>query len=147
MSLYFEDFQVDQTFQSRGRTVTETDIVMFAGLSGDHIELHTNAELSKTEMFGRRIAHGTLVLAISTGLTADLNLYNETVVAFYGIDRLRFTKPTFIGDTVRLVKRVAAAERRDGGGGLVTFDTVVSNQRGEVVLVYNDRLLVKGRAS
>ncbi len=145
MSLYFEDFQVDQMFQSRGRTVTETDIVMFAGLSGDHIELHTNAELSKTEMFGQRIAHGTLILAISTGLTADLNLYNDTVIAFYGIDRLRFTKPTFIGDTVRLMKRVAATEKKDDKSGLITFETKVMNQRDEVILVYNDKLLIKSR--
>ncbi|MBA2340175.1 MAG: MaoC family dehydratase N-terminal domain-containing protein [Pyrinomonadaceae bacterium] len=145
MSLYFEDFQVDQTFQSRGRTVTETDVVMFAGLSGDHIELHTNAELSKDEMFGQRIAHGTLILAISTGLTADLNLYNDTVVAFYGIDRLRFTKPTFIGDTVRLTKRVAATEKKDDKRGLVSFETKVSNQRNETILVYNDKLLIKTR--
>ena len=125
--------------------MTEADIVMFAGLSGDHIELHTNAELSKSERFGQRIAHGTLILAISTGLTADLNLYNDTVIAFYGIDRLRFTKPTFIGDTVSLIKRVVTVERKDDARGLVTFETKVVNQRNETILVYSDKLLLKIR--
>ena len=110
MSLYFEDFTPDRTFESRGRTITEVDVVLFAGLSGDFIELHTNEEFAKRSMFGRRIAHGALIFSISTGLVSQANLVNDTVLAFYGVDKLRFTKPVFIGDTVRVHKRVVATQ-------------------------------------
>src|SRR5690242_21421744 len=95
LSLYFEDFPVGAEHVTRGRTITEADIVNFAGLSGDFIELHTNEEYARQTPFGRRIAHGALVFSISTGLTTQMNLVNDTVLAFYGIDKLRFTNPVF----------------------------------------------------
>lgn len=147
MTLYFEDLDVERVFVSRGRTVTEADIVAFAGLSGDFFELHTNEEYAKQSMYGRRIAHGALVFSLSTGLTAQMSLINEAVLAFYGLDRLRFTHPVFIGDTITVSKRVVERKELDAGRGLVTFETKVVNQHGEIVLIYHDKILVKRRAS
>ena len=143
MSYYFEDFHVDSVFETRGRTITEADLVNFAGLSGDFIELHTNEEYARQSPFGRRIAHGALIFSISTGLMTQMNLVNDTVLAFYGVDKLRFTKPVFIGDTVRVTKRVTEVHARDADRGVVTFETTVMNQNGERVIVYLDKLLVK----
>ncbi len=144
VSRHFEEFAAGDEFTSRGRTITEADIVSFSGLSGDFVELHTNEEYARRSPFGRRIAHGALVFSISTGLMTQMNLLAGTVIAFYGIDKLRFTGPVFIADTIRVIKRVAGLERKEKGG-LVTFDTKVVNQRGEPVLVYTDKLLIRTR--
>ena len=141
--MYFEDYTIDQVRTSRGRTITEADIVNFAGLSGDFVELHTNEEYARKSPFGRRIAHGALVFSISTGLMTQMNLINDTVLAFYGIDKLRFTGPVFIGDTVRVTKRVIELKEKDAERGIVTFETQVLNQNNEPVIVYTDKLLVK----
>ena len=147
MSLYFEDFAVGRESGSRGRTITEADVVNFAGLSGDFVELHVNEEYARASAFGRRIAHGALVFSVATGLMTQTGEINDTVIAFYGIDKLRFTKPVFIGDTIHVTKKVTAAEGKGPGRGLVTFDTTVWNQRGEAVLVYADKLMLKARVS
>jgi acyl dehydratase len=112
MSHYYEDFTAGGVHESRGRTVTEADIVNFAGLSGDFVELHTNEEYARKSPFGRRIAHGALVFSISTGLMTQMNLINDTVLAFYGIDKLRFTGPVFIGDTVIVYTDKLLVKRR-----------------------------------
>lgn len=145
MSLYFEDFVLDSTTVSRGRTITESDIVAFAGLSGDFVELHMNEEFAKKGPFGRRIAHGALIFSISTGLMVQMNQIQDTVIAFYGIDRLRFTKPVFIGDTIHVVKKVIAREAKPPRRGLLTFETTVLNQNNETVLVYGDKVMVQAR--
>ncbi|MFN7993482.1 MAG: MaoC/PaaZ C-terminal domain-containing protein [Bryobacteraceae bacterium] len=145
MSHYYEDFAAGSVFESRGRTVTEADIVNFAGLSGDFVELHTNEEYARQSPFGRRIAHGALIFSISTGLMTQMNLINETVLAFYGMDKLRFTAPVFIGDTVRVVKSVVEMREKDAERGVVTFETQVLNQKNEAVIVYTDKLLLKRR--
>ena len=146
-SLFFEDFHVNQAVLSRGRTVTEGDIVTFAGVSGDHIELHTNVEYAALSAFGQRIAHGALVFSISTGLIAQANLINDTVIAFYGVDRLRFTRPTFIGDTLRVKMGVTELEDKGEKGGLVSMEVQVVNQREELVCIYVSRLLMQKRSS
>jgi len=145
MSLYFEDFAVGHKTITRSRTITESDIVNFAGLSGDFIELHMSEEWSRKGPFGKRIAHGLLVLSVSSGLTVQLGQTTDTVIAFYGIDRLRFTKPTFIGDTVHVEKEVLSAERKGTDRGVITFKTEVLNQNGEPVIVYQDKLMVRAR--
>ena len=145
MSFYFEDFRVGHKIITRTRTITEADIVNFAGLSGDFVELHMSEEFAKNGPFGRRIAHGLLVLSISSGLNVQTGVTIDTVIAFYGIDRLRFTKPTFIGDTIHVEKEVIATDRKDGGRGVITFNTQVLNQNGEPVIVYQDKLMVKAR--
>jgi acyl dehydratase len=131
--LYFEEFQIGDTVESAGRTVTETDIVNFAALSGDYNLIHTDAEYSKQQMFGQRVAHGLLVLSIASGMAVRLGFMEDTVMAFRGLE-WRFTAPVFIGDTVRL--RVTVESSRPMarlGGGLVNFKMEVVNQRDEVV--------------
>src|SRR5881396_4171964 len=103
---YFEEIEVGEEFESPGRTVTETDIVLFAGLSGDYNVLHTDAELMKTSIFGERIAHGLLGLAIQSGLFSRSTRAYATV-AFVGL-RWKFKAPVKIGDTIRLRAKVIA---------------------------------------
>src|ERR1700738_4051136 len=122
VSLYFEDYVLDSVSTSRGRTVTEADIVNFAGLSGDFVELHMNEEYARKGPFGRRIAHGALIFSISTGLMTQMNQVHDTVLAFYGVDKLRFTRPVFIGDTIRVEKKVVATESKGQGRGLISFE-------------------------
>ena len=143
MSLYFEDFESSAAMTSRGRTVTEADIVMFAGLTGDFVELHTNEEFAKETSFGRRIAHGALVFSISIGLTTRMNLLDDTLLAFAGVDKLRFVAPVFIGDTLHVTKRVVERQELGAAQGTVTFETRVLNQRDELVLVYLDKMLLR----
>ena len=141
---YYEDIEVGEAYESPGRTVTETDLVLFAGLSGDYNVLHTDAELMKTSIFGERIAHGLLGLAIQSGLFSRSTKAYATL-AFVGL-RWRFKGPIKIGDTVRLRARVSA--KRDDGkpeGGLVTVQRTVVNQRGEVVQEGETDLLVEKR--
>ncbi|HWF11952.1 MAG TPA: MaoC/PaaZ C-terminal domain-containing protein [Bryobacteraceae bacterium] len=145
MTKYFDYFRIGEVHESGGRTITETDIVNFAGLSGDFSALHMDEEFAKTTPFGRRIAHGTLVFSISIGLVTQMNLVGESLIAFYGVEKLRFTKPVFIGDTVRVTKKVSELLERGAGRGVVTFATTVLNQRNEPVLVYSDKLVVKRR--
>lgn len=131
--LYFEDFDIGDTIETDGRTITEADIVMFAGLSGDHYKLHTNEEYAKTTPFGTRIAHGLLVLSIASGLSMQLGFMNGTVEAFMGLE-WQFRRPVFIGDTVRVQATIAEKKPMPRlGGGLVTLKVKVLNQKDEVV--------------
>jgi 3-hydroxybutyryl-CoA dehydratase len=145
MGLYFEDFTLGHKSVSRTRTITEADIVNFAGLSGDFVELHMSESFAASGPFGKRIAHGLLVLSVSSGLMVQMGQTTDTVIAFYGIDRLRFTKPTFIGDTVHVEKEVIAKDQKGPDRGVITFNTQVLNQHGEPVVVYRDKLMVKAR--
>lgn len=145
-NLYFEDFEVGMRVESAARTVTEADIVMFAALSGDWNPIHTDAEYAKGTIFGRRIAHGLLTLSIVAGLLVRLGLTERTIVAFYGIDKLRFTNPVFIGDTIKAVLEVIGKEEKEGKPyGIVVYDIKGLNQRGEVVLSYISRVAVRKR--
>jgi acyl dehydratase len=144
--MYFEDYAIDDVRTSRGRTITEADIVNFAGLSGDFVELHMNEEYARRGPFGKRIAHGALVFSISTGLMVQMTVLQEAIVAFRGVDQLRFVAPVFIGDTIHVTKKTIQKHTNDGVRGLVTFETTVLNQDGKPVLTYIDRLMVKCRA-
>src|SRR5438309_2322318 len=128
---YFDDIQVGEEYESPGRTVTETDIVLFAGLSGDYNVLHTDAEFMKQSIFGERIAHGLLGLAIQAGLFTRATQAYATL-AFVGL-RWKFKGPIKIGDTIRLRAKVTANETSKPDRGLVTVERTVVNQRGEVV--------------
>lgn len=145
MGLYFEDFETAGELTTRGRTVTEADVVLFAGLTGDFVELHTNEEFARQTPFGRRIAHGAFVFSLSVGLSTRTNLLDDTLLAFAGVDKLRFMAPVFIGDTIHATKRVVERKELGATQGTVTFETRVLNQRGEVVLVYFDKMLLKRR--
>jgi len=141
-SLYFEDFKIGEEFTSPRRTVTEADIVNFSGLSGDFNPLHTDEEYAKNTIFKGRIAHGALTFSIMTGLWDKIGFIRESIIAFYGIDKLRFTKPVYPGDTIMVKIKVTGKEEKNGNG-LVVLHNEVINQRGEVVLVCDAKLLVK----
>lgn len=143
MGLYFEEFEPGATSTSRGRTVTEADVVGFAGLTGDFMEIHTNEEYARTTKFRTRIAHGALVFSMSMGLGTRMNLLDDTLVALAAIDKLRFVAPVFIGDTIHLEKRVVERKELGADLGAVTFESRVLNQKGELVVVYLDKLLLK----
>ena len=145
MGRFLEDLEIGFSVQTPGRTITEADVMAFAGLTGDFTELHTNEELARTTPFGRRIAHGALVFGIAVGLTTRTNLLDDTIVAFSRVDSLRFVKPVFIGDTINVQKTVVAVDDRSPLQGLVAFDTRIRNQRGELVLAFVDRMVVKRR--
>jgi acyl dehydratase len=141
---YFEDLEVGEEHESPARTVTETDIVLFAGLSGDYNVLHTDAEFMKKSVFGERIAHGLLGLAIQAGLFTRATPAFATL-AFVGL-RWRFKAPIKIGDTIRLRARVAAKrETSSPDRGLVTLERRVLNQRDELVQEGETDLLVERR--
>jgi 3-hydroxybutyryl-CoA dehydratase len=145
MGKYFEDFEPGEESTTAGRTITETDIVNFAGITGDWNEIHTNKELADRGPFKQRIAHGALIFSIATGLSVRLGQTADTVIAFYGLDRLRFVKPTFIGDTIRVKQRVESKSERDANSGIVTMLNEVTNQRDEVVVSYTAKVLLKRR--
>lgn len=130
--LYFEEFTEGLTVVSRGRTLTEADIVNFAGLSGDYNPLHTDSEYASTSQFKARIAHGALVFSIATGLTYQLGVLEGTVVAFTGFE-MKLRNPVYIGDTIKVTATVAKRRAMPAmGGGFVTFDIKVTNQKDEV---------------
>jgi 3-hydroxybutyryl-CoA dehydratase len=144
--LYFEDYVVDAISTSRGRTITEADIVNFAGLSGDFVELHMNEEYAKRGPFGRRIAHGALIFSISTGLMVQMTRDPQAIVAFYGVDKLRFVAPVFIGDTIHVTQRVIEKQAKNAERGVIASEITVLNQDAKPVVIYTTRLMVKTRA-
>lgn len=140
---HFEDYELNTVRETTGRTVTEADIVLHAGQTGDFYPHHMDAEWCKTQPFAQRIAHGTLIFSVAVGMTAgEIN-----PLAFsYGYDRLRFIKPVFIGDTIR--SRVTIREKREHKKpeyGVVVEALEVFNQRGETVLACEHLLLVEKR--
>lgn len=139
---FLEDHVVGSRTVTPGRTVTEADVVGFAGLSGDWHPVHTNADYARQGPFGERIAHGMLVLSIATGL---VEIDNETGIAFYGIDRLRFVQPTRLGDTIHVVSEVSAVEPRDATAGVVTTEVRVENEHEELLVAATFRIMVRRR--
>lgn len=142
---YFEEFELNEKRSTGGRTVTETDIVIHAGQSGDFFPHHMDEEWCKTQPFKKRIAHGTLIFTIAVGLTAAV--INEVAMT-YGYDRLRFVKPVFIGDTIKATVTISAKnDHKKPGFGLVTELVEVFNQHGETVMVCEHVLLVNKKVS
>jgi len=141
---WFEEIEVGEEYESPGRTVTEADIVIFAGLSGDYNILHTDAEHMKSSIFGERIAHGLLGLAIQSGLFTRTGIPYATLGV--GTLRWKFKGPIKIGDTIRLRAKVSAKKESDKPDrGVVTVDRQVLNQRGEVVQEGETELVVERR--
>ena len=141
-SRYFDEYEIDSVRETLGRTLTETDIVLYAGQSGDCYPHHVDAEWCSRQEFKQRIAHGTLVFTIAVGLTAtEVNPEAFT----YGYDRVRFIKPVFIGDT--LCVHVTVKEKRDSPKrpdyGLVIELVEARNQRQEVVFACEHLLMVR----
>jgi acyl dehydratase len=139
---YFEDYSVGAQRKTSGRTITETDVILHAGHSGDFFPHHVDAEFARKTSFGERIAHGTMTFTIGIGLTAS----QINPVAFtYGYDRLRFPKPVFIGDTIytRVTIKAKEEDAKRLGFGRVVEACEVINHRGDVVLYCEHILIVQ----
>lgn len=136
---YFDDYEIDDIITTRARTITEADIVNFAGFTGDWYPLHTDVEYAKRTPFGGRIAHGYLILSVQSGL---FPLYDMAIAAFYGIDKVRFINPVKIGDTLHLKIEVTSKKDKDKKAGIVNFKTFVKNQHGEDVVILEQKTLV-----
>jgi 3-hydroxybutyryl-CoA dehydratase len=144
--LYFDDLEVGQQWESAGRTVTQADIVNFAGLSGDFNPIHMDHEFAKTTPFHQPIAHGLLVFAIASGLSVTSPLVRT--IAFLSIREWQFKGPIFIGDTIRVLTKVVEKEARARGRrGTVTWHRQLINQEGKVVQEGISLTLVEGRAN
>ena len=144
--LMFQDLAVDDTWESPSRTVTQAEISLFAGLSGDFNPLHVDHEAAREGPFGQPVAHGLLGLSIASGL--GTNAPRVDTMAFLEIRSWSFRNPIVVGDTIRVVTRVEALEPRSRGRrGVVTWHRQVVNQRGEVVQEGRTLTLVRGRAS
>lgn len=143
-SIFYEEYQLDATRETVGRTITETDIVLHAGQTGDFFPHHMDAEWCKTQDFGQRIAHGTLIFSVAVGMTATV----INPLAFsYGYDRLRFIKPVFIGDTIRVkITIVDKKEHKKPDFGVVSERLEVFNQKNETILACEHLLLVRKKS-
>jgi acyl dehydratase len=143
--LYFEEIEVGKSLVTTGRTVTEGDIVTFAGLSGDFNQLHVDAVYSKAGEFGQRVAHGLLIVAITTGLIVQTGLMEGTVHAFRELE-WKFSRPVFIGDTIHAELTVIDTKSLPRlGGGSATAKITVYNQHDQVVHRGTMVLLVRGK--
>lgn len=141
---YFEAFDIGELRTTMGRTITETDIVLHAGQSGDFFPHHMDEEWCKTQPFKKRIAHGTLIFTVAVGLTA--HVINEVSMT-YGYERLRFTRPVFIGDTISVKVTISnKADHKKPQYGIVTELVEVFNQHQELVMVCEHLLLVEKQA-
>lgn len=136
MKLYWEGYEIGTQRSSSGRTITEADIVLHAGQTGDFYPHHMDAEWCKTQVFGQRVAHGTLILSVAVGMLAGE--INEAAFS-YGYDRVRFIAPVFIGDTITSNASITAKQehpKRPVEFGMVDEQVTVTNQKGEIVLAF-----------
>ncbi|WP_346238642.1 MaoC family dehydratase [Niabella insulamsoli] len=145
VKLYFEDFVLEDSRKTTGRTITDADIVLHAGQSGDFYPHHMDEEWCKTQPFKRRIAHGTLIFSVGVGLSAGV--INEVAMT-YGYDRLRFINPVFINDTIKATITIKGKrDHKKPAYGIVTELVEVHNQHNELVMVCEHLLLVEKRNS
>ncbi|MDQ1580385.1 MAG: hypothetical protein QOD05_1160 [Microbacteriaceae bacterium] len=139
---YFEEYELGSSRQSYGRTVTEADIVLHAGQTGDFYPHHMDAEFAKSLPGGQRIAHGTLILSMAVGMLAGE--INDKAMS-YGYDRVRFIRPVHVGDTITSRSEIVALRdytRQPDAFGLAEEKVEVVNQRGEVVIAFVHLYLV-----
>ncbi len=146
--MYFEEFEVGQRFTSPGRTVTEADVVNFAGLSGDFDTIHTDAVYAQQTPFGQRVAHGLLGLSIASGLAVRTGVLEGTVIAFREIRDWKFSHPLFIGDTIHV--EIDLEERKPLprlGGGAIILMLKVMNQNDQIVMKGRWSVLIKSKSA
>ncbi|MEL6405355.1 MAG: MaoC/PaaZ C-terminal domain-containing protein [Chloroflexota bacterium] len=143
--LYFEEFEEGSTMMTRARTITEADLVNFAGLTGDYNPLHTDANYAASTVMEQRIAHGMLVMSYAVGQAYQLGILERTVIAFRALE-VKFSRPVFIGDTIRValeVTNLKAAARL--GGGVVDLKFRILNQDDNAVQKGTMTLLMASR--
>lgn len=134
----FDRLELGARFRSPGRTITETDLVSFANLTGDHHPLHTDAEWAAESEFNGRIAHGMLLLSYCVGLVP---LDPAHVLALRGFERIAFKRPVRIGDTIHVEGELEEKKELDGLTGLATFNWKIVNQRGQTVAIARVRVV------
>jgi len=146
--LFWEDFAVGAEYESPGRTITETDVVMYSGLSGDYNQLHTDEEYSKEHnIYGTRIAHGLLGLSIAEGLKSRLGLFDGTSLASLEWN-WKFVRAILIGDTVAVRWKIAdKRETKKADRGIVWEDVLLVNQRGETIAEGRHAVMMRRRPS
>ncbi len=145
VGLYYEDFEIGRKLVTRGRTVTEADIVQFAALTGDYNPMHTDAEYARNSFAGQRVAHGMLALSYAIGQAYQLGVLERTTIAFRSVE-MKFSLPVFIGDTIRA--EILVTEKKDAarlGGGLVTLEMRIYNQHNKVVQKGSLEMLMASR--
>ena len=146
MGMYFEDFVEGQVIRSGGRTLTDADLVMFAGITGNANPLHMDEEYAKGLGHPGRLVHGLLTLSLMTGLVERTGIMESTILAHLEIKETRFLKPVYVGDTLRAEVRVTGKRAiSDGKRGIVTSETVGVNQRDEEVIRTIDSSIYKCR--
>jgi acyl dehydratase len=146
MGLYFEDLTVGDVTRTAGRTVTETDVVVFSGLTGDNTPIHTDAEFAKQTHFGQRVVHGPLGFTLAVGLAARLALFEDTAIAALGIQDWKFLAPIFIGDTLHVEIEIASKRvTSNPSRGVVDRVFRLIKQDGTVVQAGNLPMMVKTR--
>jgi acyl dehydratase len=143
---YLEDLTAGDAFTSAARTITESDVVAFAGLSGDFNPIHTDVEFARDTPYGQRVVYGLLGLSMLTGLLDRTGLFSGTAIAMLGIRDWTFTAPLFIGDTIRFRLTIVDVRRaRSGDRGVVQRYFELINQRDEVVQKGHIDILVRAR--
>ncbi len=146
LQMFFDDVNVDQEWESLARTVTQTDIVNFAGVSGDHNPIHMDHEFAKTTPFRQVMAQGLLVLSMASGL--GMMAPPMRTMAFLSIQEWQFKGPVFIGDTIRVRSKVLKKEERSRGRrGIITWQRQILNQEGKIVQEGITVTMVEGRAN
>lgn len=143
--LYLEDFEIGREYLSPARTITEADVMSFAGLSGDYNPLHTDEEFAKQNNFGTRIAHGALGFIISTGLSNQMGIYEGTTIAFLECT-VKYPAPLMIGDTIHVaVTPTEARHSSKPGKGILKQSLRLVNQEGKVIMESEQVLMMKSR--
>jgi acyl dehydratase len=143
---YLEDLTAGQVFTSAARTITESDVVAFAGLSGDFNPIHTDVEFARGTVYGQRVVYWLLGLSMLTGLLDRTGLFSGTAIAMLGIRDLTFTAPMFIGDTVHFRLEIIDVRRTSAGDrGVVQRYFELINQREEVVQKGHIDIMVRSR--
>lgn len=142
---YFEDFSEGDTFETRGRTVTDADLVNYAAVSGNYHPIHLDAERMRASSFGGRLVHGLAVLAIMEGQKVQTGLIEDSIIALYGFDEIRFLHPVFVGDTIHTELTVRGVEEHDAESGVVSLEETGVNQDDDELVVATTRSLVAKR--
>jgi 3-hydroxybutyryl-CoA dehydratase len=143
---YWHDFEVGEVIETSGRTIESGDVNLFAGLSGDFNPVHVNQVYAEKGMFGQRIGHGLLTLAVTSGQMNQTGVFEGTTIGFLGMDNVRFSSPVRFGDTVLTSATITNTRASNKPGrGVVSMTITTKNQRGETVLTYDQALLMAGK--
>lgn len=144
---FFEDFEIGDEMTTRGRTVDIGDITVFAGLTGDHYQLHTDAEFMAGNRFGQRVAHGPLTFSLAVGLVGLSGFYGNAIAALVEITGLKASKPVFAGDTLHVVAVVTGLDASGPKYGTISVHYSVRNQSGREVMEFQQTMLARRKGS